>query len=395
MGNTNNLDRPIKQPDEAAKTTSRNEDNFDDKMYNPWYYFSRDLIFIRDSVWLILRFIVENSILAFSFNNKDEVDGINGEITELYIFDRCNWKSIAYQVFTGVISAPLLVFSFAMVTIGSFRILDHIKAPTAVLLFLLGLIPIVIFGIFSLPLLTIAYIQITLILLYFLLRILQSFELDNHRYTIDTPTNVRVQTFFLNGICVNEHWANQNCTRLMRRFKEKVGTVKPIYNPSYGIVADLFESIALRNFRVNSTAVCVATDTLERALKITKEGDIVRFISHSQGTILANLAIQRLYYRLSLENKKNLLKRLHVHTFACADRSFTNPEGLLGCVEHYVNKHDPIVIFGIDRFSEKEPNIFEDKKGRGHLFNKFYSLNKNSYEPRGHNNEPELLSLLP
>jgi hypothetical protein len=205
-----------------------------------------------------------------------------------------------------------------------------------------------------------------------------------------------IQTFFLNGICVNEYWAEQNCNRIKKRLRDKVGeNVIPINNPSYGIVADLFESIVMRNFRVNSTAVCIVADTLEKTLRATQKGNIVRLIPHSQGTIIANLAVQRLYYIFSLKNEQDLLGRLHVHTFSCADRNFINPEGLLGCLEHYVNKYDPVVLAGIDRKSgtgKYDGNIFVNVDGRGHLFNRYYSLKEDRYEKRDHTNNSELLS---
>lgn len=357
--------------------------------YNPWFDFSGDLIWIRNNIPVILRFI-ESTLLGFSFFSRDEIDGIDGELSELYFFDRNNWKEIAYQVITGLTSSPLLLFSIAMVSIGSSSAINHLSPTTVTIFFLFGFISL---RIFFPPLLIIAHINIGLILLYFLLRIMESF---NTRQTSQPSVNrSRVQTFFLNGICVNEYWASQNCRRIKKRLQDKVGNVTSINNPSYGIVADLFESIVMRNFRVNSTSVCIAADTLERALKITDKGDIVRLIPHSQGTIIANLAVQRLYNRLSLENKKHLLKRLYVHTFAYADRNFINPKGLLGCVEHYVNKDDPIVLLGIDRIpgtGQYDGKIFVNNNGDGHLFNRYYSLNKSSYIPRSHKDDPELLS---
>ena len=65
---------------------------------------------------------------------------------------------------------------------------------------------------------------------------------------------------------------------IKRRLRERVGNVTPISNPSYGLIADIFETIVMRNFRVNSTAVSITADTLESALKITEKDDIVRLI---------------------------------------------------------------------------------------------------------------------
>jgi hypothetical protein len=362
----------------------------DDKIYNPYFDLSGDFIWIRNNLFLILRFIVENTVFGFSFSPRDEVDKINGELAELYVFDLNNWKSIVFQVVTGLVSVPLLLFALAMVSIGSSPVINHLSSTTVTLLFLLGIIPI---GIMFPPLLVIAFVSIVLLILYFLLRILESFKMQ--RAPRPPVTRAPIQTFFLNGICVNEYWAKQNCLRITRRLGEKVGTVTPIENPSYGIVADLIESIIMRNFRVNSTAVCVTTDAIERALRVTEEGDIVRLIPHSQGTIIANLAVQRLYYRLSLENKKQLLKRLHIHTFAYADRNFINPEKLLGGVEHYLNKDDPVVRAAIDRVprtGDFDGNIFVNANGKGHLFNKYYSLKSSNYQARDHSNSSELLS---
>src|ERR1044072_1053023 len=99
----------------------------DDKIYNPWFDISEDFIWIRNNLLLILRFLVQNSILAFSFSSRDEVDGVDGQITELYLFDLNNWKSILYQLITGLISAPLLYFALAMVSIGSSPTINHLS----------------------------------------------------------------------------------------------------------------------------------------------------------------------------------------------------------------------------------------------------------------------------
>jgi len=358
-------------------------------IYNPWFDFSGDLIWIKNDIPVILRFI-ESTLLGFSFFAKDEIDGIDGEIAELYVFDRRNWKEIAFQVVTGLMGSPLLLFSLAMVSLGSSPVVNSLSDSHFIAYFLFVFISL---GIFFPPLLIIAHINIALILLYFLLRIVQSFQIQ--RDVQPPATRARVQSFFLNGICVNGYWADQNSRRLMKRLQKRVGTVTPISNPSYGVVADLFEAIVLRNFRLDSTAVCVTAETLERALKITGEGDIIRLIPHSQGTIIANLAVQKLYNMLSLQNKKHLLNRLHVHTFAYCDRNFINPEGLLGCVEHYVNKDDPIVLLGMDRVPKTgryDGNVFVNNDGDGHLFNRYYSLKSDSYKPRGHTDSSELLS---
>lgn len=299
-------------------------------MDNPWFTFFLDFKWVITNPNLIFRFLYENSILAISFNNLQEVDHINGNLAELYFFNLQNWFEVIKQIFSTII-----IFLFPP--------------------------------------------------LYFLLRILQSIYYNNNFNISNNLNNNKVNSFFINGICVNSDWERQNCERIIRRLgQERIGILTPISNPSYGIIADLFESITQRSFKVNTTAVCVATNVIEQALRNTKSNDIIRFISHSQGTIIANLVVQKLYYNLSLTGNKYLLNRLHVHTFACASKNFINPENLLGCLEHYVNINDPVAILGILNTFPEIPenyngNIFINFNGSGHLFNRYYSLNKNNY----------------
>lgn len=312
-------------------------------MDNPWFNFLLDVIWVIKNVNLVFKFLLENSILAIAFNNAQEIDGLDGELTELFIFNYRNWIAAIIQVFSPII--------------------------------LLFIPP-----------------------LYFILRIFQSIFIQYFKFDIPktVPKN-NIKSFFINGICVNSYWENKNCERIIRRLgQEHIGILTPISNPSYGIIADLFESITQRSFKVNTTAVCIATETIEEALRNSESTDIIRFISHSQGTIIANLVIQKLYYNLSLTDNKYLLNRLHVHTFACASRYFINPEGLLGCLEHYVNIKDPVAILGIlNTFPEISPhyngNIFINFNGWGHLFNRYYSLNRRNYTSIG-DNRPILLN---
>jgi hypothetical protein len=300
-------------------------------MDNPWFNFQKDTIWVIKNVNLVFRFLLENSILAISFNNRQEIDEHDGNLTELYFFNLRNWIEAIIQIFLPII--------------------------------LLFIPP-----------------------LYFILRIIQSIFIQYFEINIQqtSPRN-NIKSFFINGVCVNSYWEHQNCVRITRRLgPEYIGILTPISNPSYGIIADLFESITQRNFKVNSTAVCIATNTIEQALRNSESTDIIRFISHSQGTIIANLVIQKLYYNLSLTGNKHLLNRLHVHTFACVSKDFINPEGLLGCLEHYVNINDPVAILGIlNTFPEISPyyngSIFINFNGWGHLFNKYYSLESENY----------------
>ncbi|CAG8764650.1 1731_t:CDS:1, partial [Cetraspora pellucida] len=101
---------------------------------------------------------------------------------------------------------------------------------------------------------------------------------------------------------------------------------------------------------------------------------------------IANLVIKKLYWELSYSEKdeyeEKLLNKLEVYTFANISREFINPKGLIKCIEHYANEYDFIAKIGVlrevcnPRFNGK---IFVHKNARGHLFNRYYSLDPDDY----------------
>ncbi|CAG8704727.1 8374_t:CDS:2, partial [Racocetra fulgida] len=82
------------------------------------------------------------------------------------------------------------------------------------------------------------------------------------------------------------------------------------------------------------------------------------------------------------EYDEALLRKLEVYTFANISREFINPKGLIKCIEHYANEDDFIAKMGVlreicnPRFHGK---VFINKNARGHLFNRYYSLNPDDY----------------
>ncbi|RIB28422.1 hypothetical protein C2G38_1892890, partial [Gigaspora rosea] len=181
--------------------------------------------------------------------------------------------------------------------------------------------------------------------------------------------------FFINGVMTNQHWLDENCKRLEYHFKRGV---TGILNSSYGIIWDTAETIVSRSFDDETIPVRWASYLIFQELK-KDEVKKVRLVAHSEGCVIANLVIKKLYWELSYTEKDKykeaLLEKLEVYTFANISREFINPKGLIKCIEHYANEKDLIARMGVlsnidnPRFHGK---IFINKNARGHLFNRYY-----------------------
>ncbi|RHZ70237.1 hypothetical protein Glove_274g10 [Diversispora epigaea] len=188
-----------------------------------------------------------------------------------------------------------------------------------------------------------------------------------------------VKWFFINGILVDHWWLDLNCRKLEMRFN--VG-VKGIYNRSYGPIWDIVESILQRDFNMYNASVINAIREIIRELRNEQP---VRIIAHSQGAIIAGLVVDELYRLLSLSDEKNYLRNLEVFTFANGARDFRNPEGLIKVIEHYANIGDVIPRVGVlanSSNSDFDGDVFINGSTKGHLFNRYYSLNSQDYPIR-------------
>ncbi|CAI2174821.1 20202_t:CDS:2, partial [Funneliformis geosporum] len=152
----------------------------------------------------------------------------------------------------------------------------------------------------------------------------------------------------------------------------------------YGLLWDIVESILQRSFEIDTMSVRQATNYILPMLR-DKKTENVRLIAHSQGCIIANLVVKRIYTELSYTKEQGYLSKLSVHTFANISREFRNPDGLINCIEHYANRRDPVAVRGvINNINDKRTigEIFINdlrNGGKGHLFNSFYSLNLVDY----------------
>ncbi|CAI2202131.1 14372_t:CDS:2, partial [Funneliformis geosporum] len=127
-----------------------------------------------------------------------------------------------------------------------------------------------------------------------------------------------------------------------------------------------------RNFDVDTMSVRQATNYILPALR-NKKTENVRLIAHSQGCVIANLVVKRLYTELSYTKEQENLSKLSVHTFAISIR---------GVISNINDKRTIGEIFINDLRNG----------GKGHLLNSFYSLKLEDYwSARG--GEPVLLNL--
>nr|CAG8614355.1 13902_t:CDS:1 [Entrophospora candida] len=299
---------------------------------NPWVLLNKDFHWIAShSYEMIVEFILRNSIFAIRYN-KDEPK--NEPTSELDISYWRNCSTILTQTMLTLITFPIFIFY---------------------------------------PLL-----------------MMKSLEVEEIRKPED-DTYYEEKWFFINGVMTNTNWLDLNCKYLESRFGRGV---TGILNRSYGIVWDLIESILHRNFEVDTMSVRWATN---RILPVLKDENIkiVRMVSHSQGAIIANLVMKRLYIELSNTEQQDYLRKLEVYTFANPSRKFINPGKLVSRIEHYANDQDPVAMIGVLSEIGKQHfhgEVFINNK-KGHLFNSFYSLNKEDYKPVTDNTIPTFLEL--
>ncbi|KAF0441718.1 hypothetical protein F8M41_003764 [Gigaspora margarita] len=292
-------------------------------MDNPWEYVRQDLWFLITHWWDVIKFLLDNSIFGIRFNYSKE---IKGGCDELDISELRNWSSMLFQLWCF-------------------------------------------------------FNTITTILLY-PIREMRLAEEDCREPLIHTEEHDGERWFMLNGVMVNKNWLNENCKRLEHRFNKGV---TGILNSSYGIIWDTAETILMRSFDDESIPVRWASWNIFQALK-DKNIKKVILVAHSEGCVIANLVIKKLYWELSYSEKdayeEDLLSKLEVYTFANIAREFINPKGLIKCIEHYANEEDLIAKMGVlhevenPRFHGK---IFVNKNARGHLFNRYYSLDPENY----------------
>lgn len=178
--------------------------------------------------------------------------------------------------------------------------------------------------------------------------------------------------FFLNGICTDRSVLRLNGKALADAFQRKIHLM---HNPSDGIVLDLLECVVGLTLQPISTLESSVAYLLEESLNKHKK---VILIAHSQGGIIATSAMHTLSKQLG-DNKKKLLKKLEVYTFASAATEFPFPEIYS---EHFSHTGDYVARIGVaGNRSEFSGKIF-DYEATGHLLNAHYlrHLTENKFQ---------------
>ena len=175
---------------------------------------------------------------------------------------------------------------------------------------------------------------------------------------------------FVNGIATDREIAVLNAKCLYEVFKQPINVV---YNPTYGVIADLAECVFERTF--NQTCLASIRLTTE-VLSGLQEGLKVKVIAHSQGGIIASRMLDQ------LNHTKNVsVRNLEVYTFGSAA-----DEDVPGVFqEHFLNEGDFVSRIGL--FSVETAGSKYVRDSAGHLLNRDflehfaggYFCNKSSY----------------
>ena len=193
-----------------------------------------------------------------------------------------------------------------------------------------------------------------------------------HIFTLGNGGKSDERWLFVNGIATDRNIAVLNAKCLNAIFKQPIDVV---YNPTYGVIADLAECVFERT--LNRTCLASIRLTTE-VLTSLRAGLKVKVIAHSQGGIIASRMLEQ------IKNAKDIPKdKLEVYTFASgADEDVPAP-----CVfqEHFVNDADFVSRIGL--MSVQTSGNKYVRKSEGHLLNRDYlehfagglMCNKSSY----------------
>ena len=147
----------------------------------------------------------------------------------------------------------------------------------------------------------------------------------------------------------SSHWMNSNLVRLSKTFRRPI---LGVHNPSYGIPADVLESMFQRTFSYPTLDIRNAYKTVADLLSEDGIKKLV-LIAHSQGAIEAGMILDWIYSTMPTKN----VSKLEVFTFGNAANHWNNPMGVdnqpvIEHMEHYVNEADWVARFGILHFRQ-------------------------------------------
>ncbi|KAL8678644.1 MAG: hypothetical protein Q9224_007100, partial [Gallowayella concinna] len=211
-------------------------------------------------------------------------------------------------------------------------------------------------------------------------RILYSAELDSAFPTADQHPHER--WVFINGICTGSSGLQANIDRLSLLFGRQV---LGIHNQSFGLPSDLLECLLQRCLSYNTMDMRVACEIMKEFLE-DEEVEKVVLVAHSQGGIIASMAVDALVTELS----GNEMGKLEIYTFGSAASHFHNPPSasttdttlsttdlqgnIIPHIEHYANEYDMVprwgVLYAVSNLLNNRyaGNVFIRAGASGHMF---------------------------
>lgn len=181
---------------------------------------------------------------------------------------------------------------------------------------------------------------------------------SNKQYSHDNDNQT---VFFINGIMTTENKCLMHIHMLSEVLKHKV---IGLYNPTNGILIDVFESILGRSFNIREPITKSFAKTVREKL-LSTTGPVI-LIGHSQGAIIISNLIKLLKQHKEAARQ---LHRLHIYTFGSgADELEYMPHMPV----HFANTKDFIAQIGILGNKRRVYGTLIEKDRYGHSFVKSY-----------------------
>ncbi|KAL8677803.1 MAG: hypothetical protein Q9186_005810 [Xanthomendoza sp. 1 TL-2023] len=216
-------------------------------------------------------------------------------------------------------------------------------------------------------------------------RILHSAESNTATPTADQHPHER--WLFINGICTGSSGLQANIDRLSLLFGRQV---LGIHNQSFGLLSDLLECLLQRCLSYHTMDMRVACEIMKDFLEDEKVEKVV-LVAHSQGGIIASMAVDALVTELS----GNAMGKLEIYTFGSAASHFHNPPSasttdttsssstnlqgdIIPHIEHYANEYDMVprwgVLYAISNLLSNRyaGSVFVRAGATGHMFVEHY-----------------------
>ncbi|KAK5809415.1 hypothetical protein F5H01DRAFT_395035, partial [Linnemannia elongata] len=173
---------------------------------------------------------------------------------------------------------------------------------------------------------------------------------------------------YITGICCDRAWLKLNCERLATMFGRRVIGIQ---NRTFGPVVGLLQCIIQRDFGYATDDVRVLYTITKQELCDARNTRVV-LIAHSQGAIIASLAVDRLLASVN----HHILGKLELYTFGSA-ANHMHGAGVLGKIEHFANQRDFFAQIGVlayrsMRRDQYSGHVYVDWDATGHLLNTHY-----------------------